>query len=148
MPTEQDELRKQLAALLAKKPELVPPPDGLWESVHATWTGLWTDFYGVWDELQASDVFPLSDFLSDEREKQFVDDLVALILADRAAHKNQLLDRVGQELIGADDVLTMQEADGKCEDAGINLSAYIKEGKNGLRARQRKAITKLRETEI
>lgn len=43
-------------------------PDDIWETIHATWTGLWTDAYGEWDELQASDIFPISELLSSERE--------------------------------------------------------------------------------
>lgn len=63
------ELEKQIDEILEAKPDLIPPPDGLWESVHATWTGLWTDFHGEWDERQASDVFPVVDLLSEEREE-------------------------------------------------------------------------------
>lgn len=78
-PKPEEELKKQIKALLDEKPDLIPPPDGLWESIHATWTGLWTDFYGSWDERQASDVFPISDLLSSEREDAFVKALATLI---------------------------------------------------------------------
>lgn len=42
-------------------------PDDIWGTLHPTWTGLWTDAYGEWDERQASDLFPISDLLSEER---------------------------------------------------------------------------------
>jgi hypothetical protein len=56
-----------------------------------------------------------------------------------------LLDRVEREVIGEDDVLTKDEADGKCEDIGTNVNAYIKEAKNGLRARQRQKLSQIKE---
>ncbi len=48
-----------------------------------------------------------------------------------------------RELIGEDDVLTKDEADGKCEDIGVNINAYIKEGKNSLRNGLRQKVEAL-----
>lgn len=73
--SQEDEIDK----MLNTKPDLVPPPDGLWESIHGTWTGLWTDFHGNWDERQASDVFPISDLLSDERAAWLKEQIQQLI---------------------------------------------------------------------
>ena len=64
----------------------------------------------------------------------------------RAATANrEVLDAVERDVIGADDVLTAQESDGKCEDMSVNVTAYMKEAKNSLRGRQRAAIQKIRE---
>ena len=52
-------------------------PDDIWETIHATWTGLWTDAYGEWDEKQPSDLYPISDLLSEKR----LQSLKAAILA-------------------------------------------------------------------
>lgn len=40
-----------------------------------------------------------------------------------------------KKAVGEMDKLTIQEADGKCEDIRINTNAYIKEARNGLRTR-------------
>lgn len=45
-------------------------PENIWETIRPTWTGLWTDAYGEWDEKQPSDLYPLSDLLSSEAEQR------------------------------------------------------------------------------
>lgn len=59
-----------------------------------------------------------------------------------AAQNNATYEAV-MKAIGEDDVLTKDEADGKCEDIGININAYIKEARNSLRAELRKSIAKI-----
>jgi hypothetical protein len=71
-----------LTKLLSKSPIAEEPPKGLWESLHATWTGIWTDFWGKWDELQASDVFPITDLLSEEAEQRLKQAISERIAAD------------------------------------------------------------------
>lgn len=87
-----EEIRKRVKQILDKKPELVPPPDGLWESIHATWTGLWTDFHSGWDERQPSDIFPVNDFLSVEREESFTNELASLVIEGKMDTLNKLCD--------------------------------------------------------
>ena len=56
-----------LDTLLNKSPTDKEVPESVWGDIHATWTGLWLDSWGEWDELPASEVFPIADFLTDER---------------------------------------------------------------------------------
>lgn len=48
-----------LDELLEAKPTDKEVPESVWGDIHATWTGLWTDSWGEWDEKQASDLWPI-----------------------------------------------------------------------------------------
>lgn len=56
------------------------------------------------------------------------------------AFLNKLGD-IMDDVIGGYEILTPQEADGKCEDMRININAYIKEGRNSLWSTQVKRYT-------
>lgn len=45
-------------------------PEDIWGTIYPTWTGLWTDGYGEWDEKQPSDIYPLTEILSREAEER------------------------------------------------------------------------------
>lgn len=87
MPTtdSNEELRSKLNKLIEKSPINEDVPDDIWESIYATWTGLWTDGYGKWDERQPSDIYPLDELLSVQAKDRFVNELLQLILSDREA---------------------------------------------------------------
>jgi len=52
------------------------------------------------------------------------------------------------EAIGEDNILTRQEADGKCEDLGTNINAYVKGGKNQLRHQIRQKLNLIETKEM
>jgi hypothetical protein len=62
----------ELEEILNARPTDKEVPESVWNDIYATWTGLWTDSYGEWDEQQASDLFPISDLLSEERQAWLV----------------------------------------------------------------------------
>jgi len=72
------ELEKELDKLLNQSPTDQEVPASVWGDLHGTWTGLWTDSYGEWDEQQASDLWPIRDLLSSEREEWLKSNIVAL----------------------------------------------------------------------
>lgn len=80
------DIRKKIEDILEFKPKKYVPKD-LWGSIKATWTGLWTDFYGEWDELQASDAFPISHLLSGDAEKRLIQGIEALIKQEKKLSK-------------------------------------------------------------
>lgn len=55
-------------------------PEDVWKTIYPTWTGLWTDAYGEWDERQPSDIYPLTELLSTEAEARLKDRLNRLML--------------------------------------------------------------------
>ena len=60
-------------------------PEDIWETIYATWTGLWTDGYGEWDEKQPSDIYPLDELLSTQardRLKQAITSLTKELVAE------------------------------------------------------------------
>ena len=68
-------------------------PEDIWETIYATWTGLWTDGYGEWDEKQPSDIYPLDELLSTQakdRLKQAFTSLIKELVAEakRESHKS------------------------------------------------------------
>lgn len=75
-----EQYRQRAEQLLKTSPIGSEVPDNIWETIHATWTGLWTDAYGEWDEKQASDVFPISDLLSTNRELWLKQQILSLAL--------------------------------------------------------------------
>lgn len=54
-------------------------PEDIWETIYATWTGLWTDGYGEWDEKQPSDIYPLDELLSTQAKDRLKQALTSLI---------------------------------------------------------------------
>lgn len=77
-PTLKDRLQDELKA----KPIEKAVPDNIWETIHATWTGLWTDAYGEWDERQPSDIYPITDLLSAQAEERLLKNVTSHIAAD------------------------------------------------------------------
>lgn len=53
-------------------------PADIWGTIYPTWTGLWTDGYGEWDECQPSDIYPLVELLSKEAYERLKLQLLAL----------------------------------------------------------------------
>lgn len=53
-------------------------PADIWETIYPTWTGLWTDGFGEWDERQPSDIYPLVELLSKEAYERLKLQLLAL----------------------------------------------------------------------
>ncbi len=81
---------------ILSKPQIENIPDDLWASLHPTFTGLWTDYHGSLDELQASDVFSISDLLSEEREKKLIEQLTAWNTRQCLKAQETLLERLKQ----------------------------------------------------
>ncbi len=79
-------------------------------------------------------------------ESVFIDsnDLIALINHREQALVQKVLGEV-EAVIGEDDILTVQEADSKCEDIRVNTNASIKESRNGLRFKLRAALATIKE---
>jgi hypothetical protein len=75
-------LREKLEEILAAKPTDKDVPESIWNDIHPTFTGLWTDSYGEWDEQQASDLFPVSDLLSDDREAWLKSEILQALAAE------------------------------------------------------------------
>lgn len=68
--------KEQLEEILKRPPIKEEVPDDIWGTIYATWTGLWTDGYGQWDEKQPSDIYPLEDILSTEAYDRIVKELM------------------------------------------------------------------------
>jgi hypothetical protein len=86
---ELESLIAQLTAIL-DKPQMENIPDDLWGTIYPTWTGLWTDYHGSLDEKQPSDVYAVSDLLSEERKKKLLQELVAVVQSQRTALLEEL----------------------------------------------------------
>lgn len=86
-----EDVDKRIDNILQDEPVSGNIPNGLWESIHGTWTGLWTSWNGEWDELAASDVFAINEFLSPEREQWLKKQIEALIAErEKAARIDEL----------------------------------------------------------
>lgn len=70
MTNQTDDRQGELEQLFTKSPIEKNVPDDVWGTIHPTWTGLWTDAYGEWDELQPSDIYPLTELLSEDAESR------------------------------------------------------------------------------
>lgn len=82
-PPNNEALREKLITILDER-QIENIPKDLWETIHATWTGLWVDYHGSLDEMQASDIYSVSDLLSDDRAIKLIDQILNLISADRS----------------------------------------------------------------
>lgn len=75
-------LHARLQNELAAKPTTESVPADIWSTIYPTWTGLWTDAYGKWDERQPSDIYPITEFLSESAEQRFLEQTIAHIAED------------------------------------------------------------------
>lgn len=100
--TQGDELKKQLKQLLDKSPINEEVPDDIWGTIYPTWTGLWTDGYGSWDEKQPSDIYPLSELMSNEAKERFINEVADLVASREKAIKMQAIEDTLNALMEAD----------------------------------------------
>lgn len=123
---ELESLIAQLTAIL-DKPQMENIPDDLWGTIYPTWTGLWTDYHGSLDEKQPSDVYAVSDLLSEERKRKLLQELVAVVQSQRTALLEEL-EKEGPKDIEYDDNADCMECGGwigscNCRTASNNTNA-------------------------
>ena len=94
-PTNEQELREQIQSLLEHKPR-EDAPDTFWDNgdIRTTWTGIWLDAYGEWDEMPASKVYPITYFLSKDTEEWLIESIKSLITAHTNAEIAKTLERI------------------------------------------------------
>ncbi len=93
---EDEQLRDKILAVL-NEPQIENIPDDLWGTIYPTWTGLWTDYYGNLDEEQPSDIYAVSELLSDKRLEKLLGQLVSLIRSHDTARDQALLAEMPKE---------------------------------------------------
>lgn len=87
---------KRLDEIFKTSPIDKEVPEDIWETIYATWAGLWTNGHGEWDEKQPSDIYPLDELLSTQarnRLKQAITSLFKELVAE-ANLPNEYQDRL------------------------------------------------------
>lgn len=105
-----EDVDKRIDNILQDEPVSGDIPNGLWESIHGTWTGLWTSWNGEWDELAASDVFAINEFISPEREQWLKKQIEALIAErEKAARIDEVKNQMAWQFMNEADLFTFLE---------------------------------------
>lgn len=89
-----EDIRERVEKIL-DEPQVKDIPEDLWKTIYPTWTGLWTDYHGEFEERQPSDIYAVSDLLSSERYDKLIAQLLALLQeVDRKAREDILKTKI------------------------------------------------------